>query len=427
MMLARFYTCTNARQSRNLPKVFCKNTGIAVGGPLRLCIFAPVMRRHRGYFTPHSGLIARTLANLGHEVTVLTAELPEGGGAVEVEDGVTVHYLADTPPSKQGGAFWTNSAIAFDRLHDERPFDIVFGRGKAVFGFLRHSRHADAVPVILHEGTYPFWLHQIETRLGWLGRPLGLALAPVFAWKNRDTWACLRRAARVVCITPQLAAALRRAYWWNPPRSIALTYGFDTSPFHPVPPVQPARLISIGRVTWDKGVLPMLEVFARLKTRTAGLEVIGPGSDKVRRTLLKRATELGVQDRYSLPGAAQNEELPAHLAGATAFLFPSTHAEGLGKVVLEAMAAGVPVVAYRLPVLEGIIDDGVTGFLVPMRSVAEMADRVDRLIGDPALVQQMGAAARRKIEADFSPAIINVRWQALLTEVVTEATTQRES
>jgi glycosyltransferase involved in cell wall biosynthesis len=395
--------------------------------PLRLCIFASIMRRHRGYFTPHSGLVARILADLGHEVTVLTAELPDGGGAVETEDGVEVHYLAGVPPKKKNDTYWKASAAAFDRLHAERPFDIVFGRGVATWGFFRHSRHADQVPVILHEGTYPQWLHQVETRSGRLAPLLAYGLAPFFALKNRATTACMRRAARVVCITPALAAGIRRAYWWHPPRAVAVTYVFDTATYSQNPPAPdaPPRLISVGRLTWDKGVLPMVDVLAQLKHRTAKLEVIGPGSDKVRKAVTDRANRMGVADRYILAGPVQNEDLPDRLTGASAFLFPSTHAEGLGKVVLEAMASGVPVVAYHLPVLDGIIEDGVNGYLVPIRSVPEMADRVDRLLADPALAARMGAAARRKIEADFAPDVINDRWRALLAEVVAEAAVRR--
>jgi glycosyltransferase involved in cell wall biosynthesis len=392
--------------------------------PLRLCILAPVMRRHRGYFTPHSGLVARVLADLGHEVVVLTADLPEGGGAVERENGYEVRYLAGTPAEKKGGPFWKDSALAFDRLHADRPFDIVFGRGVATWGFFRHSRFAKTVPVVLHEGTYPRWLHQIETRAVALAPLLARLAAPLFALKNRKTHACLQRASRVVCITPELAAAHRRAAWWHPPHSVALTYGFDTSryyhkdAFETVPP----RLVSLGRLAWDKGVLRMIDVLAGLKHKTATLEAIGPASPKVRKTVLTHAAKLGVGARYSAPGAVQHEQVPDRLAGAAVFLFPSTHAEGLGKVVLEAMASSLPVVAYRLPVLEGLVEDGVTGFLVPIRNATAMTERVDQLLADPALVARMGAAARRKIEIEFTPEAINAQWQALLAEVVAEAT-----
>jgi len=395
--------------------------------PLRLCILAPVMRRHRGYFTPHSGLVAKVLADLGHEVVVLTADLPEGGGLVEAENGFEVHYLAGTPVSKGGEPFWRDTAAAFDRLHAERPFDIVFGRGLAVWGFLKHSRFADTVPVILHEGTYPRWLHQIETRAGRIAPLLARILAPVFALKNHKYQTCMQRAARVVCITPELAAAFRREAWWHPPRCVALTYGFDTSRYHPRDPAAtvPPRLVSLGRLTWDKGALRMIDVLAGLKHKTVTLEAIGPASPKVQKAILDRVAKQGVSARYSAPGQVQHEEVPDRLAGAAAFLFPSTHAEGLGKVVLEAMAAGLPVVAYHLPVLEGLVEDGVTGFLVPIRNVEAMSDRVDRLLADPGLGAKMGAAARKKIESEFSPQAINDQWQALLAEVVAEAAARR--
>jgi glycosyltransferase involved in cell wall biosynthesis len=389
--------------------------------PLRLCVIARIMRRHRGYFTPHSGLMAKVMAGLGHEVVVLTADLPEGGGAVETADGLTTHYLAGVSPGKGGEVFWRNTAAEFDRLHAERPFDVVIGRGVATWGFFQHSRFAKDVPVILHEGTYPQWLHQIETRTGPVAPALSWVLAPFFALKNGKLRACIASAARVVCITPELAAGLRRAFWWNPPRALCVTYGFDTSRYVVRPPDTPPRLVSLGRVTWDKGILPMIDVLARLQRRDVTLEAMGPASSKIRAAVLDHARKRGVSDRYSATGAVQHEEVPERLAGALAFLFPSTHAEGLGKVVLEAMAAGLPVVAYRLPVLEGLIEDGVTGYLVPIRSVDAMVERVDGLIADPELAARMGAAARAKIEAEFAPAAINAQWQALLVEVVAEA------
>jgi glycosyltransferase involved in cell wall biosynthesis len=373
-------------------------------------------------------MIGSVLAGLGHSVTVLTGALPDGSGAICSEADCTVHYIAGAPALKSGEAFWRLSAETCDRLHEtEGPFDVVMGRGTMVWGFLRQSRFADEVPVILHEGTYPRWLHQLETRArGWLAW-MAYPMAPVFAMTNPKMHHCLRRASRVVCIAPALATAFRRIAWWNPPKTIALTYGFDVSRYHPQTPdpTEPPRLVALGRMTWDKGVLRMIDVLARLQSQTARLVSFGPASPKVLQAVLDHAARRGVTARYSAPGVVQYEDVPDRLAGAVAFLFPSTHAEGLGKVVQEAMAAGLPVVAFRLPVLDGLIDDGVTGFQVPIRSIRAMADRVDQLIADPDLRARMGAAARRKIETDFAPEAINAQWQALLAEVVAEARAKR--
>ena len=390
---------------------------------LRICVFSRSMRQHSSYHTPALARIARVLRDLGHEVTALTTSLPEGKAGILQEDGCQVHYLAGTNWRRSDKDFWRASAAEFDRLHAERPFDLVVGRGSSTWGFFAHSRNAGAVPVVSHQGTYPRWLHQLESRLGAVARWIAYPLALVYAPGNRRVGHCLQRSDRVVCNSPQLADAFRRAYWWHPPRTVWVTYGVDLTPFHPAAPQpgQPPRLLSLGRLTWDKGILPMIDMLARLKNREAVLEAVGPATPRVRQAVLARAARQGVSARYSAPGPIPNQDVPGRMAGAAAFIFPSTHAEGLPKVVLEAMSAGVPVVAYRLPVLEGLIEDGVAGFQVPIRSVAAMAERVDLLLSDPDLAAQMGAAARHKIETEFTPKAINAKWQVLLAEVVAEA------
>lgn len=388
---------------------------------MRICIFARILQAHREFYPSIVGILTPVFQALGAEVTAITSALPDGSAEVRREGIAEAHYLAGTTPDRMDERFWRATAAAFDRLHEEKPFDIIMGRGVATLGFFRYSRYAGQVPVVLHEGTYPRWLHKVETRTGTLAPMLARVLAPVFGWRNRREKICMEGAARVVCITPALARALRRAYWWNPPRTVALTYGFETDRYHPAPATHPARLVSLGRMTWDKGILPMIDVLARVRDRTVTLEAMGPASPEKLQAVLDHAGKRGVADRYSAPGPVKHDQVPDRLAGALAFLFPSTHAEGLGKVVLEAMAAGLPVIAYDLPVMEGLIEEGRTGYLVPIRSVSAMAERVERLLADPALRDRMGAAARAKLEAEFAPAVINAQWRALLDEVVAEA------
>jgi glycosyltransferase involved in cell wall biosynthesis len=394
---------------------------------MRICAFSRVMGEHRPFYPSLIALLAPMLKALGHEVTVLTTAMPDGTTGRRTEGIADVHYLPGTRADVTDQTYWSASARTFDQLHAERPFDFAFGRGRTVWGFVSQSQHSGDVPLIMHEGTYPRWLHQVETRTGRLAPFLAYPLAPLFAPGNREELACLQAAARVVCLTPALAAAIRRASWWRKPRTVPLIYGFDPSAYHPEPPPpdQPPRLVSIGRITWDKGILPMIDVLARLKNRTAVLEAIGPSKPRILKKLHDHARRRGVADRYFTPGPVVNDEVPKRLAGAAAFLFPSTHAEGLGKVVLEAMAAGVPVVAYRLPVLEGLIEDGVTGFLVPIRSVDAMTERVDQLLADPALAARMGAAARLKLEREFRPEVMTAKWKLLFDEVAAEAAARR--
>lgn len=88
------------------------------------------------------------------------------------------------------------------------------------------------------------------------------------------------------------------------------------------------------------------------------------------------------------------------------FTLPSTYREGLPKVVLEAMAAGRPVVATDIPGCREAVLDGQTGFLVPPRDAQALADALGKLISDSGLRQNFGAAGRERVEQNFSDEIV---------------------
>lgn len=392
---------------------------------MRLCLFARTMARHRSYFLPSMGILSRQFSGMGHEVTVITGALPDGSGGVFHDDGAEAHYLAGEPQGRDIPVFWQDSARLFDRLHAERPFDFVVGRGESANGYLRHSRFSGQVPLICHEGTYPLWLHQIETRNSRLLTAIIPAVALLFAFHKRHKRYCLRQAARVVCNSPALAKGLVRADWWAPPKTVFIPYGFDLSRFpeQPAGPASPARLVFVGRLTWDKGIMTMIDILAQLDRKDVIFEAIGPVSDRIRAALVTHAARRGVADRFLMPGPAQNTDLPARLAGATAFVFPSTHPEGLSKAVMEAMAAGLPVVAYDIPGQDTLVEHGVTGWLEPPRSPGRLLQRIDMLLEDPALCRQMGQAGRARVERMFAPDAVTRQWEALLETVLAETST----
>ncbi len=393
---------------------------------MRLCIFARGMAGHRaGYVWPFD-LLAPMFAARGRSVTVLTTAAPDGATRAAPAEGVEVLHLTGTTPAKCDARFFAASAAAFDALHAEAPFDVVLGRSASPFGIYGRAGADRLPPLVLHEGTSPAWLHRVEVH----GSALARLAVPVRAvWearRGRETALCLRRAARVVCVGAPLAAALRRSRWWRPPATTAIPYAFDVATFAP----KPARPLShggapcivyAGRLSETKGAGRLLDILGLLERSDARLEAIGPSDPAYLARLVAQAEARGVADRVTFPGALSHVDLAARLAEADAFLFPSTHPEGASKTVTEAMAAGLPVVAYALPGVCGQISDGVDGALVPAGRADLAAARLDAILADPSMAQRLGTAARDRVRRLSDPEQVAAAWDAVLDAAVSGA------
>jgi glycosyltransferase involved in cell wall biosynthesis len=111
--------------------------------------------------------------------------------------------------------------------------------------------------------------------------------------------------------------------------------------------------------------------------------------------------ERGLGGSVELPGPVHDEAKWDFLRQAAVLTLPSW-TEGQPYVILEALACGTPVVATRVGAIPESIDDGVEGFLVGLRDATALAQRLGDVLADPGLRSQMGRAARRRFERDFS-------------------------
>jgi glycosyltransferase involved in cell wall biosynthesis len=151
----------------------------------------------------------------------------------------------------------------------------------------------------------------------------------------------------------------------------------------------PARGIVVANLIAYKGHADLIEALALLD-EPPYLCLVGQGPERERLAALVRARGLG--HVVTLAGAVPDAR--ALLAGFQFAVLPS-HSEGLPNAVLEAMAAGLPVVATAVGGVPDIVADGETGLLVPPRDPAALAKAIERLAADPDLRAAMGAAGRR--------------------------------
>ena len=125
------------------------------------------------------------------------------------------------------------------------------------------------------------------------------------------------------------------------------------------------------------------------------------GSGPLMHAVRERAQQLGIAPHVTFHGILEGEPLRATMSQFCVSVLTSQDNEGMPNAVLESMAIGCPVVATEVGGTSEIIDDGVTGFLVPPRDPEALARRVISLLNDPSLSQAMAERARHTVEREF--------------------------
>lgn len=164
---------------------------------------------------------------------------------------------------------------------------------------------------------------------------------------------------------------------------------------------RPLRILSVGRLEWKKGYEYALGAVRQLNERGQDFEyrIIGDGAYLEPLTFMRY--ESGLEDRVQFLGAQPHAKVLESMKWADVLLHASV-SEGFCNAVLEAQAMGLPVVVSDADGLGENVDDGRTGFVVPRRDPAALADRLAVLAGDPNLRHEMGVAGRARVENCFS-------------------------
>ncbi|WP_227462318.1 glycosyltransferase family 4 protein [Desertimonas flava] len=178
----------------------------------------------------------------------------------------------------------------------------------------------------------------------------------------------------------------------------------------PMPAVAPT-IFFCGRHEERKGLAVLLDAFAELPPE-ARLWIASDGPD----TPMLRARTTG-DERISWLGRIDDTEKFARLRGATVFCAPSLHGESFGVVLIEAMAAGTPVVASSLDGYRNVATDGVDSILVPPGDVHALADALQRTLSDAALRERLRIAGSSRAH-DFSMRHLADEYVAIYRELI---------
>lgn len=354
---------------------------------MKIALVSPYDFVHPGGVNNHVAHLAAEFRRLGHDVTVVAPvardrETPEGVRPVSrsitaVKSGGSNSRVC-LSPRVAGRVKTLLETERFDVVHLHNPLTPLVS-----VDFLRQR---DAAPDTAFIATFHEYRAD-KNPLFALGGPF------IQRWLGRlDGRIAVSEAAR------DFNATYFPAEYAIIPNGIDVAR-FDAQPFPRYRDGRPTVLF-VGRLEYRKGFEYLLQAWPQVREAApnARLLVVGAFDRRHKRPYVLYAREHGVRG-VRFVGPASESDLPRYYRSADVFCAPSAGFESFGIVLLEAMAAGVPVVASDIVGYRTVLDDDVQGMLTPPRQPEKLAQAIVGLLQDPTRRERMGRAGRAKVGA----------------------------
>jgi glycosyltransferase involved in cell wall biosynthesis len=372
--------------------------------PLRICFLTTTYPDYQG--SPRGPFIerlAQRLTQRGHEINVVTPQVFADSKPCEEWNGVTVHRFPypsggrklvehDRVPLKAMMFYLLRGTMWARRIAHEHACDVIHAHWVVPAGLMgawAAKRTRKPLVVSAHGSDLLVWAKKRGIR----------SLA---RWTMRQARACSANSAEMADECRALGAADDRLL------TIYET-GVDATRFHPDVDGTAIRrqhqcnadeivALFVGHLTRVKGVDVLLKAFARLSLPHLRLLIVGDGPE--REPLETLATTLGVAERTTFAGAVSWQDMPPYFAASDFFVLPS-RSEGMGIVLLEAMATGKPVIGSDVGGIPSLVTPNKNGWLVAPEDDEALAATLRLMTKDTAWRQRLGATALRMARTQF--------------------------
>lgn len=287
-----------------------------------------------------------------------------------------------------------------------------------IFTLARWFRAADTEVVHTH-GPYSHFYGALAARLSG-GRPLvHTKHGFLWPWTRRAYWQSRlagKLSTRVVAVSNDLAEHARLNEKLPNGRLEVLYNGIDTHKFEPAAGagVGPPTAIMVARFSSEKDFETLLRATKRVLERQPNFRLKLIGDGPLHDEMQTLGTQLAIERAVEFLGNRQ--DVPALLSTADMFIL-STHTEGMSISLLEAMAAGLPVIATSVGGNPEVIVEGQTGFLVPRASPESLAEKIVWLLDHPGEAKYMGRAGRKRVETQFDVRLTTKAYERLYIQV----------
>lgn len=335
----------------------------------------------------HTAELTRALDRRALVQTVVTTRPPGAPRTDRIGDGC--HVLRLGLPIRKARQLYSLPALRLLPAVAERA-DLVhvhLGEDLAVLPLAFAAARRRKLPVVM----------TVHCSLRHTLRAVDLRTALLALVGGRIEGRAEHRADAVIALSSRLADKLT-AEGVPPARLHVIPSGVNPALFRgpferPWPEVGAPRVVFVGRLVRQKGVHVLLEALPHLRSKNATVLFVGEGPERAR--LEERTRVLGVGDRARITGFVPHDLVPAVLAHADLLVLPSVYEE-LGSILVEAMQAGLPVVASRTGGIPEAVTHGDNGLLVAPEDPIALAAAIDRVLSDEALARRLARNARAR-------------------------------
>ncbi len=338
--------------------------------------------------------LSEALASAGHSVDYLRMSSDTG------QEGESPPGFTDI--AQMAGRWWPSAflqALKGDHLEGHHIIHVHAGSGTLAYylgcAVRRYVKRDVKLALTIHSPKVHAFPRSVD-EVGWM---LGCGAADV-----------------VLAVSEFSSRDIARCYGVNRAKIEVVYNGLNTELFLPLRTQEPSRrdvltLIFCGRLngTRQKGLEVLLDAMSLvLQQHDVVLNVIGVGPRM--EEYKTHANRLKLDHRVRFLGFIEHGRLPQYYARADLLVLPSRR-ESFGLVVAEAMACGLPVVATTAGAIPEIVEDGVTGVLVPPDDPEALASAIAALLDDPELMRSMGVNGREKVVSHFT-------WEKVVERVI---------
>ncbi len=348
---------------------------------LNICLVSAAYRPYPSGVSEHVHHLSLALRDRGHELTIVTTQYP---GAEAAPEGIRVLRFGRALRVPLNRSFATlpvgwRLPLQMRRLLTGERFDVVHCHGmffpEIAYWAIRYSRSVNVITALMAG----FRIYRCGSRAyRWLFRHHNARIHGRVAISQRARDA----------VSPYVPGEYR-----------IIPSGIDLHRFRPdlepLPPRAAAerRILFVGRLDARKGLETLLPAMPAVLAALPHARLVVVGDGPCRPGAAATVQRLGISAAVHFVGQVSAADLPRYYSGADVFCSPALGGESLGIVLLEAMAAGVPVVASDIPGYRETVRHGLDGWLVPAGDAGAFAAAILAVLTDPAVAQRYREAS----------------------------------